>query len=37
MPEQKYTFTPGSTNVMPAEMGSDAGLLGAAMVPRYLR
>jgi glucokinase len=37
MPEDKYTFTPGSTNVMPAEMGSDAGLLGAAMVPRYLR
>lgn len=37
MPDDKHRFTPGKTNVLPAELGSDAGLLGAAMVPRYVR
>ncbi len=37
MPEDKYAFTPGKTNVMPAVLGSDSGLLGAAMVPLYAR
>jgi glucokinase len=37
MPEDKYTFTPGTTNVLPAMLGSDSGLLGAAMVPLYER
>ena len=30
-------FVPGATNVLPAMLGGDAGLLGAAMVPRYAR
>ncbi len=30
-------FVPGATNVLPAMLGGDAGLLGAAMVPRYSR
>ncbi|RRA47857.1 ROK family protein [Acidipila sp. EB88] len=37
MPEDKMTFTPGMTNVVPAVLGTDSGLLGAAMVPRYQR
>lgn len=37
MPEQKMEFTPGCTNVLPAVLGSESGLLGAAMVPRYAR
>ncbi len=37
MPEDQYTFTAGRTNVLPAQLGTDAGLLGAAMVPRYMR
>ncbi len=35
MPEDKYNYTPGKTNVLPAVLGSDSGLLGAAMVPHY--
>jgi glucokinase len=37
MPEDRNCFTPGRTNVCPAQLGTDAGLLGAAMVPRYMR
>jgi glucokinase len=37
MPEDQNSFAPGHTNVCPAELGTDAGLLGAAMVPRYTR
>ncbi len=37
MPDDKYTFDPGRSNVLPAVLGSDSGLLGAAMVPRYAR
>ncbi len=29
-------FEPGKTNIIAAQLGSDSGLLGAAMVPRYL-
>jgi len=29
-------YEPGKTNVFPAQLGADSGLLGAAMVPRYL-
>lgn len=36
-PENRRHFTPGATNVLPATLGSDAGLLGAAMVPHYAR
>lgn len=35
MPENKMQFTPNCTNVLPAFLGPDSGLLGAAMVPRY--
>ncbi len=35
MPADKYTYTPGKTNVLPALLGTDSGLLGAAMVPHY--
>ena len=35
MPRDKMEFTPGRTNVLPALLGSDSGILGAAMVPRY--
>ena len=35
--EAKMQFTPGKTNVVPAVLGTDSGLLGAAMVPRYAR
>ena len=35
MPENKMEFTPGCSNVLPALLGTDSGLLGAAMVPRY--
>ncbi len=35
MPEDKYSYTPGKTNVLPAVLGTDSGLLGAAMVPHY--
>lgn len=37
MPENKMEYTPGFTNVVPAVLGSDSGLLGAAMVPLYAR
>ena len=37
MPDNKMEFTPGFTNVVPAVLGTDSGLLGAAMVPRYAR
>ncbi len=37
MPEDQMAFTPGRTNVLPALLGSDSGLLGAAMVPHYAR
>ncbi len=35
MPENRYTYIPGKTNVLPAVLGSDSGLLGAAMVPHF--
>ncbi len=35
MPANKMEFSPGRSNVLPALLGSDSGLLGAAMVPRY--
>jgi len=35
MPIDRGVFTPGKSNVMPAMLGSDSGLLGAAMVPHY--
>ncbi len=34
-PDSTDIFTPGKSNVLPAMLGTDAGLLGAAMVPRY--
>jgi glucokinase len=37
MPEDPMQFTPGKTNVLPALLGTDSGLLGAAMVPHYAR
>jgi glucokinase len=37
MPEDRSTYASGHTNVLPAQLGTDAGLLGAAMVPRYMR
>ena len=37
MPDNPLQFVPGKTNVMPALLGTDSGLLGAAMVPRYAR
>ena len=37
MPEDTARFTPGKTNVQPAMLGTDSGLLGAAMVPLYAR
>ncbi len=35
MPGDQYCFTPGKTNVLPAMLGSDSGLLGAAMAPHF--
>jgi glucokinase len=35
MPGNKMEFTPGRSNVLPALLGTDSGLLGAAMVPHY--
>ena len=35
LPEDKMQFAAGRTNVLPAVLGTEAGLLGAAMVPRY--
>ena len=35
--EASIRFTPGKSNVMPAVLGTDSGLLGAAMVPLYAR
>lgn len=37
MPADRTQYTPGKSNVLPAVLGSDSGLLGAAMVPRYHR
>ena len=34
-PDDRDRFEAGKTNVMPAQLGSDSGLLGAAMVPRF--
>ncbi len=35
--EARMRFTPGKSNVVPAVLGTDSGLLGAAMVPHYAR
>ncbi len=35
MPEDKLRFTPGKSNILPAMLGPDSGLLGAAMVPHF--
>ncbi len=37
MPQNKMEFTPGRSNILPAVLGSDSGLLGAAMVPHFAR
>ncbi len=34
-PNDRDCYETGKTNVLPAQLGSDSGLLGAAMVPRY--
>ncbi|HEY0786763.1 MAG TPA: ROK family protein [Acidobacteriaceae bacterium] len=34
-PATRDSYVPARTNVLPATLGSDSGLLGAAMVPRY--
>jgi glucokinase len=36
-PQDQNVFEAGKTNVIPAELGSDSGLLGAAMVPHYAK
>ena len=34
-PRETSQYQAGRTNVLPAELGSDSGLLGAAMAPRF--
>jgi glucokinase len=34
-PSDVSKYEPGKSNVFPAQLGSDSGLLGAAMVPRF--
>ncbi len=35
-PADRATFEAGKTNVLAAQLGSDSGLLGAAMMPRFI-
>jgi hypothetical protein len=33
MPDDPAIFQPGRTHIAPAQLGSDAGILGAALLP----